>query len=46
MDNVDSAITNQTKVDGTDATIVSGAAFQNDTAFSPNPIEIDRGDTV
>jgi plastocyanin len=46
IDNVQSAITNQTQVEGTNATIVSGAASLNDTAFSPNPIEIDRGDTV
>jgi plastocyanin len=48
MDNVESAIS-QTQAEGTNATIVSGAAeaaFQNKTAFSPNPIEIDRGDTV
>jgi plastocyanin len=46
VDNVESAITNQTEVEGTEATIVSEAAFQNETAYSPNPIEIERGDTV
>jgi plastocyanin len=46
INNVESAITNQTEVEGTEATIVSGAAFQNETAYSPNPIEIERGDTV
>ncbi|AFU59207.1 putative blue (type 1) copper domain protein [Candidatus Nitrososphaera gargensis Ga9.2] len=46
VDNVDSAITNQTQVKGIEAIIVSRAAFLNDTAYSPNPIEIKRGDTV
>lgn len=46
MDNVQSAVTNQTEVEGTEAIIVSGSAFLNETAYSPNPIEISDGDTV
>jgi plastocyanin len=49
MDNVEGAIANQTgnqTAEGEQATIVSGAAFLNDTAYSPNPIEIESGDTV
>ncbi len=52
MNNVDSAeidptiveeIMNETTVA---ATVTSGAAFLNETAYSPNPIEIENGDTV
>jgi len=46
VDNVESAMTNETETEGTEATIVSGAAMHDETAFSPNPIEIERGDTV
>lgn len=45
-DNVDGAITNETQIEGEKATIVSGSAFLNETAYSPNPIQIERGDTV
>jgi plastocyanin len=52
MDNVDSAVMNTTVVEGimnettVEATIVSGSAFLNETAYSPNPIDIENGDTV
>ena len=46
IDNVEGAITNETEVEGVEATIVSGAAFQNETAYSPNPIQVESGDTV
>ena len=50
VDNVEGAIANQTGnqtgVEGEAATIVSGAAFLNTTAYSPDPIEIESGDTV
>lgn|GEM_PF-1357772 len=52
VNNVDSAvidpiiveeIMNETAVA---ATVVSGSAFLNETAYSPNPIEIENGETV
>ncbi len=51
-DNVDSAAMNTTVVEGilnetaVEATVVSGSAFLNETAYSPNPIEIENGETV
>jgi plastocyanin len=44
--NVDSAITNQTEVNGTRVSIVPGAAFLNDTAFDPNPVTVQVGENV
>jgi plastocyanin len=45
-ESIDSAIINRTDVQDTEGTIVSGSAFLNETAYSPNPIEIERGDKV
>ncbi|MEW6605553.1 MAG: plastocyanin/azurin family copper-binding protein [Thermoproteota archaeon] len=51
-DNVDSAAINSTVVEGImnetaiEAMTVSGSAFLNETAYSPNPIEIENGETV
>lgn len=44
--NVQSAITNETEVEGTRVSIVPGAAFQNETAFDPNPVTVKVGDNV
>jgi plastocyanin len=46
MDNVESARANQTEIPAANITIVSGSAFLNDTAYSPNPINVTEGDTV
>lgn len=46
VDNVESAVMNVTEVEGTEAIIPSGAAFLNETAYQPNPIQIEEGDTV
>ena len=45
-DNVESAVTNETEVEGVRVSIVPGAAFLNDTAFDPNPVTIQVGDNV
>jgi plastocyanin len=45
-DNVESAITNQTEVNGTRVSIVEGSAALNDTAFDPNPLTITVGENV
>ncbi len=45
-DSVESAITNQTEVNGTRVSIVEGSAALNDTAFDPNPLTITVGENV
>jgi plastocyanin len=45
-DNVESAITNQTEVNGTRVSIVAGSAALTDTAYDPNPVTISVGDNV
>jgi len=46
MNSFDSAISNQTIEADNKVTITSGAAFQNETAYDPNPITVQRGDNV
>ena len=46
VNNVESAVMNETVIEGTEAIIPPGAAFQNETAYQPNPIQIEEGDTV
>jgi plastocyanin len=43
---VQSARTNDTEVEGTRVSIVPGAAFQNETAYDPNPVTVNVGENV
>jgi plastocyanin len=46
IDDVASAVTNETEVEGTRVSMVPGAAFLNDTAYDPNPVTVSVGDNV
>lgn len=46
VDDVASAVTNETAVEGTRVSMVPGAAFLNDTAYDPNPVTVSVGDNV
>jgi plastocyanin len=44
--NVESARTNDTEVEGTRVSIVPGSAFLNETAYDPNPVTVGVGENV
>lgn len=46
VNDVASAVTNETVVEGTRVSIVPGSAFLNDTAYDPNPVTVSVGDNV
>jgi len=46
VNNVETARANQTEIPPANITIVSGSAFLNDTAYSPNPLNVTEGSTV